>query len=75
MGVIDKYNREGLASLGEPDIIEHMMTNTERFHFLTCLMREGVATPAEQKEFFDLCDKARYAIIWDNVKFFTDDEK
>lgn len=59
---------------GKPDIIDTMMTNTERFCFLTCLMREGVATPAEQKEFFDLCDKARYAIMWDNVKFFTEEK-
>jgi len=44
-----------------------MMTNKDRYQFLLCLMREDVATDAEKKEFYDLCQEMLYAILWDNI--------
>ena len=52
------------------DIIDTMMTNTERYHFLLVLCREGVATEDEKKEFYDLCQTMLYAIMWDNIDVF-----
>ena len=52
------------------DIIDSMMTNTERYHYLLVLLREGVATEDEKKEFYDLCQTMLYAIMWDNIDVF-----
>ena len=46
------------------------MTNTERYHYLLVLCREGVATEAERKEFYDLCQTMLYAIMWENIDVF-----
>ena len=46
------------------------MTNTDRYQYLLVLCREGVATEAERKEFYDLCQKMLYAIMLDNIDVF-----
>ena len=46
------------------------MNTKDRYQFLLVLMREDVATDAERKEFYDLCQEMLYAIMWDNIDVF-----
>jgi hypothetical protein len=43
------------------------MNTNDRYQFLLCLMREDVATDAEKKEFYDLCQEMLYAKLLENI--------
>jgi hypothetical protein len=43
------------------------MNTKDRYQFLLCLMREDVATDAEKKEFYDLCQQMLYDIMLQNI--------
>jgi hypothetical protein len=43
------------------------MNTNNRYQYLLVLMREDVATDAEKKEFYDLCQQMLYAKMLENI--------
>ena len=46
------------------------MNTKARYQYLLGLCREGVATPEEKAEFYELCQQMLYATMLDNIDVF-----